>query len=85
MIAEVLKVQAQGGIRGSRAIKNSPGQLVVIKRKQPWELAKTNFREQKTRENKIKEQESYTCKTHTYREFRHMELQTNKQRSMSGP
>ena len=85
MIAEVLKVQAQGGTRGSRAISNSPGQLLVIKRKQPCELAKTDFREPKTREKEIKEQEPYTCKTHTYREFRHLELQTNKQRSISGP
>lgn len=80
-----MKIQAQGGTRGSSAISNSPGQLLVIKRKQPWEVAKTDFREQKPREKEIEEQESYMCKTHTCKEFRDMELQTNKPRSVSGP
>lgn len=41
MIAEVSKIQAQGGTRESRAISNSQGQLLVIK----TELAETGFRE----------------------------------------
>lgn len=74
-ITELFEVQ--GGTKGRRAINNIPGQLLAIKRKQPWELIKTDFRKQRTRQKDIKKQESYTCK-YTYRELRQMQLQKNK-------
>lgn len=83
--------------------------ITIIKRKQPWELAKADFTGLKSNQNRktnkqkpqptekkkkkrnhnetkpekeVKEREYYACKTDMYREFRHTELQSDKQRSM---